>query len=321
MVPTLAPRGLALAVLLTGFSLSACATESGPPQGATPVIDGERALDLVRRQVALGPRPAGSEAAARLRDLLEAELTALDLEVWREAFRSETPEGPVDFENLMVELPGRALPDHPDGPPLVYLLAHMDTKRMPFEFVGANDGASGAALLVELARALAPLRGARPVTYRLLWVDGEEAVLPDWVGLDNTYGSRHHVRQLELSGEIRRVAACVVLDMIGDRDLGLLREAYSDRQLRRIFENAAREAGHAGAFRGLEVALRDDHLAFVAAGVPSVVLIDFTYGPGNTWWHTADDTVDKLSAESLQTVGEIVLAGLPALEAWAVELK
>ena len=308
----------ALATTLVGLTLAACATEAAPVQSSALAIDGERALDLARRQVELGPRPAGSEAAGRLRALLEAELSALGLEVRREAFRSETPEGPVDFENLLVELPGRAAPSRSEGPPIVYLVAHMDTKRMPFEFVGANDGASATALLVELARALAPEAGQRSVTYRLLWVDGEEAVRPAWFGLDNTYGSRHHVQLLEQTGELRRVAACVVLDMVGDRDLGLLREGYSDTRLRRIFEDAARAAGHADAFRGPVFQLRDDHLAFIAGGVPSVVLIDFSYGPGNAWWHTTDDTLDKLSAASLQTVGEIVVAGLPALEAWAL---
>ncbi len=265
----------------------------------------------MKEMVALGPRPAASEELERARAYIVRELESYGLTPVVENFRSETPEGELSFANVYADIgPGDA--------PLVVLTTHIDTKRFDWHFVGANDSGSGTAVLLELARALAPV-SARPVTYRVLFVDGEESIRETWIDPDNRYGSRHHVAELERTGEIRRVAACVLIDLIGDKDLRLSHETLSNPELLKIFFRAAREAGLGAHVDGPRREIKDDHLSFMSANIPSVDLIDFEYGPNNAYWHDKRDTLENVSAASLGIAGRIVLAGLPGLEAWVLK--
>ena len=272
-------------------------------------FDSERAWRHLERIVALGDRPAGSAGIERLRVYIEDELRAIGLEPVRESFRESTPRGEIGFANVHVEIGAS------ERAPIVILGTHIDTKSgLPFEFLGANDGGSGTAVLLELARCLHLRDPAPPVVYRLVFLDGEEAFRKRWSGTDNCYGSRHHVEQLQQEGSRTRVAAFVLLDMVGDRELRLTRELRSDPELVAIFFDAARRIGlehHVGA---REQEIDDDHVPFIEAGIPSVDLIDFEYGPDNDWWHSADDRLEKCAPGSLEAIGRIVLAGLPALE-------
>jgi hypothetical protein len=299
-------RGVAIAALA-----AACPGPAAQQASAPPSFDAVRAWAHLEAQVALGPRPSGSEASAKTRDYIANALAACGLEPVREPFTASTPAGELAMENVYADLA-------PSGAgaaaaPMVVLLSHFDTKRMPFEFVGANDAGSSTAVLLELARALAA-GGPRRVAYRFLFVDGEEAVNRDWVDPDNRYGSRHHVARLAKSGAIARVKACVVLDMVGDKDLALTRDSFSDRWLVDAFFEAARAHGLGAHVRGSSMPIKDDHQSFLEEGVPSVDLIDFDYGPNNSFWHTRHDTLDKCARESLDAVGRIVLLGLPAVE-------
>ncbi len=301
-------------LLLAGASalLQGCVQGAAAAGSQDPRFDGGRAWGLLERIVAIGERPSGSASIERLRVLLEGELRALGLEPVREAFRASTPRGEVDFANVYVEI---GPPDSGRDAPILVLATHIDTKGgLPFEFVGANDGGSGTAVLLELARCMARRTPAAAVVWRLVFLDGEEAVRPAWGGEDNCYGSRHHVAELRRAGELGRVAACIVLDMVGDRDLRLTRELFSDQELTALFWEAARAQGLAAHVGGGAREIRDDHLSFQAAGIPSVDLIDFEYGPENAWWHSAEDRLDRCSAESLEAIGRIVLAALPELE-------
>jgi hypothetical protein len=311
--PAFAAALAAHAALIGG----ACSAGTGAAPQAPPEFSAERAWADLERLVAFGPRPAGSQALREARAWLAAELAALGLAVAREPFRAETPAGPVDFENLFADLAGRSVPDGA-RPPLVILASHVDTKRASFAFVGANDGGSSTAVLLELARALASASAPRRVDYRFLFLDGEEAVRETWIDPDNRYGSRHHAARLVESGEIARVGACVLLDMVGDRDLALWRESYSTPALVSLFVASAERQGLARHFRGPRQEAKDDHLSFLAENVPSVDLIDLDYGPANSWWHTAEDTLDKCSAESLGVAGRIVLGGLAELEEYVL---
>lgn len=304
---------------ILGAALLALAACGGRSSGGGPVppFDAERAWAHAERIVGFGPRPAGSEELERLRAFLTAELESYGLQPQREAFSVDTPVGPIDFANLYADVEGRS---DGDGPaPLVILGTHIDTKRLPFEFVGANDGAAGTAVLLELARVLASERGRGPVTYRVLFLDGEESMRLKWEGDDNRYGSRHHVERLRETDELVRVRAFVLLDLVGDRDLELFQETQSDAELVDIFFSSARRQGLGMYVDGPRQEIKDDHLSFIAAGIPSVDLIDFDYGPRNAYWHTDDDTLDKLSAASLEATGRIVLGGLPRLERWVLE--
>ena len=314
---TVAGRALLALFVAAAPLLKSCTSGAAAP--APVPFDADRAWQHLERLVGFGPRPAKTEALETTRQYLSDELRSYGLEPVREDFVADTPIGEVPMANVYADVPAAS----PDAPRVV-LCTHFDTKILPFEFVGANDGGSGTAVLLELARVLAA-GPPRDVAYRVLFLDGEESIRHEWVDPDNTYGSRYHTEQLLKSGESNRVAACVLLDMVGDRDLKLNTEMYSDRDLRRIFFDAARDNGLGEYVGGRRELVRDDHLPFQWIGVPSVNLIDFEYGPEGgdlrEWWHTAEDTLDKCSRESLGVVGRIVLHGLPALEEWALEQR
>jgi hypothetical protein len=298
------------------LALSACpGPAAGAPTGETreiPPFDAARAWKDVEAQVALGPRVSGSEAAEKTRAYFEAQLTAAGLRPVREAFTEETPAGEIAFCNVYADL--AATTAAPETAPIVILLSHYDTKRFSFTFVGANDAASSSGALLELARALSTAK-TRLVTYRFLFVDGEEAVRAVWEDPDNRYGSRHHVAQLVKTGLRPRVKAAVLLDMIGDKDLRIARDEYSTPWLYEAFAAAARSQGLGAKVDGRRERIADDHVSFLEVGIQAVDLIDFDYGPNNSYWHTQADTLDKCSSDSLAAAGKIVLAGLPAVEA------
>ena len=287
-------------------TLFACSNGAAAPPPSD--FDSARAWRDVEAQVAIGSRPAGSEALERTRVWLEAELRAAGLEPVREAFTAQTPIGEIEMVNVYADL---AAMD--PAAELIVLCAHFESKLGIDGFVGANDGASGTAVVLELARVLAAGE-PRSVTYRFLFVDGEEALRWEWHDPDNRYGSRHHVEQLVAAGLDQRVRACIVIDMVGDRELRLSRDSLSDPRLLEIFTRAAKAVGLGAFMRGPREEVRDDHLSFMAANIPSLDLIDLRYGPGNSYWHTSRDTLDKCSAESLDVVGRIVLEALPMLE-------
>ena len=285
----------------------------GAASPALSGFDGGRALRDVERLVGFGPRPPGSAALERARGYIAAELRRAGWRVREHAFTAETPRGPVRMVNVIAEWPGRR-------PEIVAVGGHYDTKLFTaFRFVGANDGGSSAALLVELGRALAARHRVSPPTYThwLLFFDGEEA-LAEWSPTDSLYGSRALVRALRASGELPRLRALVVADMIGDRDLGLRRESGSTPWLTDLVWGVARRLGHQRHFLDDRQPVEDDHSPFLEAGVAATLLIDFDYGgaPGqNAFWHTPEDTPDKLSPESLRAVGEVIIEALPAIEA------
>lgn len=282
-------------------------TLGAPAQMAT--VDGGRALRHVERLVALGPRAAGSRQLEQARKYIEQQVAAVGLKAERQAFRALTPGGELPMSNLLVKIPGNAT----GRGKRVLISGHFDTKRfLDRNFVGANDGGSSTALLLELARVLAARRPRLEVW--IVFFDGEEAI-GTWSDTDSLYGSRHLARVLHASGELATVRALINVDMVGDRNLQLLDEYYSDRALRQYARDVARAMGKPGLLMTESLAIEDDHLPFVQRGVPSLNLIDFDYGPGNRYWHTEEDSLDKLSAESLATVGRLVLGILARLEA------
>jgi len=269
---------------------------------AAPRYDGTAALDHVSRLVALGPRPSGSPAAVRARDYIVSELKRLGVSVRVQAFTAETPHGRLVMANVIGVLPGRR-------PDVIVVGGHYDTKWFPnFAFVGANDGGSSAGFLLELARAL-KADGPREYTYWITFFDGEEARVT-WTATDSLYGSRHMVAELTRTRTLPR--AMLLVDMIGDRDLALRREAYSTPALVDIVWSSARRLGYARHFLDEAMPVEDDHAPFLRAGVPAIDLIDFDFPP----WHTVNDTLDKVSAQSLQIVGEVVVDALPRIEEW-----
>jgi glutaminyl-peptide cyclotransferase len=285
------------AVLLAAM-IGSAATEAQSPAA----FDSSKAWEHLRQQVAIGPRPSGTPANIKNRDYIKAQMAALGIKVVEQPFEGATPLGPVKMVNLIATIPGKSADR-------IVLGSHFDTKLFrDMRFVGASDGASSTAALIELGRVI-KARGQLPLTIELLFLDGEEAVV-EWQGNDNTYGSRYYVEAARKSGALKTLRAFILLDMIGDRNLTIRRESNSTRWLTDIVWGAAKKLGHR-AFMDEETAVEDDHLPFLKAGVPSLDIIDLDYPQ----WHTAEDTLDAVGARSLQIVGETVVAALPLIEA------
>ena len=279
----------------------AAAPAAQKPAATAAKFDAARAWAHLERQVKFGPRPAGSPALADTRKYLIGEMKALGLTVREQSFVAKTPAGDVPMVNLIATIPGRRTDR-------IVLASHYDTKRAPFRFVGANDGASSTAVVLELARVL---RDSSPeFTIELLLLDGEEAVNWDWAGTDNTYGSRHFVSAGQTDGSLKSVKALVLLDMIGDANLIIRRESLSTPWLVDVVWAAAGRLGHRAVFSNELTTVEDDHVAFLRAGVPAVDIIDLD----NPTWHTAQDDLAHVSQKSLQVVGDVVLAALPDIQ-------
>jgi Zn-dependent M28 family amino/carboxypeptidase len=288
---------LTVALVLSTLLFTAVTGDAQAP--APPRVDGAAALRHVERLVAIGPRVAGSPGGERARAYIVGELKKLGLEPAVQPFETDTPHGRLRMANVIVKLPGRR-------PEVIALAGHYDTKLFAsFRFVGANDGGSSAALLIELARRLA--KAPREYTVWLVWFDGEEA-RGSWTATDSLYGSRHLAAELARTRRLPK--ALVLLDMVGDRDLNIRREAHSTPWLTDILWASAARLGHARHFVNEAMPVEDDHAPFLRAGVPAALLIDFDYPP----WHTAEDTLDKVSAQSLAVVGDVVLDALPSIE-------
>jgi glutaminyl-peptide cyclotransferase len=288
-----------VAAALVALLVAGVAPLGAQERRPAPSFDGAAALRHVERLVAIGPRPAGSPAAARARQYVLDALRAAGVTARLEPFDADTPHGRLPMANIVAVLPGRR-------PDIILIGGHYDTKWFrEFTFVGANDGGSSTALLIELARRLR----ARPreYTYWIVWFDGEEA-RQAWSPRDSLYGSRRMAAELDKSRSLPR--AVIVADMIGDRDLAIRREAASTPWLTDAIWASAVRLGHTAHFLPDVLPVEDDHAPFLRLKVPAALLIDFDYPP----WHTAEDTLDKVSARSLEIVGRVLLDALPAIE-------
>jgi Zn-dependent M28 family amino/carboxypeptidase len=263
---------------------------------ALPHADGQRALQYTRDVVAFGPRFVGSPGHANAEAYLRKELKGDNLQ--EDTFTASTPGGNLRMTNFIAKFPGSK-----DG--IIVVSGHYDTLYGRKDFVGANDGGSSTGLLLELAR---QLRGRKLDGYSvwLVWFDGEEAVR-QWSPKDSVYGSRHLAAKWAKDGTLKKVQALLLLDMIGDADLNLERDSNSTRWLQDVVYKAASGLGYRSHFFARPNQIEDDHLPFARAGVSVADLIDFNYGPDNAYWHTPQDTMDKLSPQSLEVVGSVVL--------------
>ena len=283
-------------LFLVLITLTACAAAADATR-----FDSGKAFEHVRQLVAFGPRPSGSAALEQTRAYIKKELSASGVTVSEQAFDAATPIGPVRMVNVIGTIPGARKER-------LLITGHYDTKRFnDIRFVGASDGGSSAAFLIEMARVLKTRKNA--FTIELVFFDGEEAVV-EWQGTDHTYGSRHYVDAARTNGTLSRIKALILVDMIGDRNLNMYRETYSTPWLTDIIWSSARRLGYTREFQDQGTNIEDDHVAFVKAGVPSVDLIDLDYPP----WHTERDTLDNVGARSLQVVADVLIDALPAIE-------
>jgi glutaminyl-peptide cyclotransferase len=266
-------------------------------------FDSGRAYDHLRQIVSIGPRPAGSPGIAKTRDYIIAQLKAIGVPVTQQAFTAKTPIGEIPMVNLIATIPGTRKER-------IAITGHYDTKLFrEFRFVGANDGGSSTAFLIELARVLKTRANA--FTIELIFFDGEEATLRDWGLTDHTYGSQYYVDAARKNGTLSTLKALVLVDMIADRSPRFMRESASTPWLTDIIWSTAQKLGHGAIFPNASTPIEDDHVPFLNAGVPATDIIDLDYAP----WHTEADTLDQTSARTLQVVGDVVVAALAPIEA------
>src|SRR6266487_883171 len=287
---------IAFAAAVLAFFFATSVTKSGPPK-IWEEFSGEKAFAHIQRLVDFGPRPAGSTAIEKSRDYIEDQLRRFGWQVTRQTFSDDTPRGKIHFVNLLAQFSGQ----ENARASLLLLCSHYDTKMFDtIRFVGANDGGSSTGLLLELARVI----GQHPNLARkieLVFFDGEEAV-EQFSQTDGLYGSRYFARQLQGAGA-KQFRGGLLFDMVGDRSLGITLPADSPAEMARDIFAAAEALKLRNYFTYLGRELIDDHVPLNAIGIPTLDIIDFDF----PWWHTADDTMDKISAQSLQTVGSVAL--------------
>ena len=276
---------------------------------------GDKALEYARQFVAIGPRWVTSPGHAKAEELLRTQFKKDKVE--EDTFTANTPIGPVAMRNFIVRYPGKK-----DG--VIVLATHYETN-YPLRnigFVGANDGGSTTGMLIEIGNELkAQMKDGMLAGYSvwLVFLDGEEAI-ESWQGTDNTYGSRHLAAKWGADGTLKRVKAFLLADMLGDKDLDVQKETQSTPWLIDLVARAARNTGHAKYFFATEQAEEDDHMPFLKRGVPAIDIIDADYGPHTQaqpdgWHHTAQDTMDKISAKSLTIAGDVFLESIKLIYA------
>lgn len=318
-------RPLRLAILLgVALALTACerqpaAQASAPapsdeapaaafvPAAAVPAptFNATRAMKYTKEIVAFGPRPIGSAGHKKVEEYILAHLKGDQVE--DDAFMADTPEGKLPVRNIIAKYPGTR-----DG--IILIASHYDTN-YPLRntaYVGANDGAATSAILLEIAN---QLRGKKRDGYSvwLLWTDGEEAV-KTWTQTDSLYGTRHIAEKWQADSTLKKIKGVFVADMIGDADLSIDHDMNSTAWLVDLVRQAATNLGYQSHFFSREIATDDDHTPFLKKSVPAVDLIDFDYGYGNVFWHTPQDTMDKLSAKSLEISGSVLMEAVRLLD-------
>jgi Zn-dependent M28 family amino/carboxypeptidase len=272
------------------------------PAEQTGGFDGALAYEHVAKLVGLGPRPAGSAGIAQAQDYITSQLSSFGCTVDSDAFSSDTPAGRLAMKNIVVKISG-------ERQGIILLATHYDTKRLD-NFVGADDGGSSTGLMLEMARRMCQQRPRYSIW--IAFFDGEEAVRPEWKDPDNRYGSRQMAAKMAASGDLKKVRAMILADIIGGKALGIRKEQYSTKELEDLIWATAKRLGYGQIFLDQVTPVDDDHLSFLQRNVPSADVIDLVNSAG--YWHTPQDTLDKISAKSLGIVGHVIQESVKELQ-------
>jgi len=279
--------------------------DEAPPADKTGGFDGKRAYDQVVKQVSFGPRPAGSPAILQLQDYLLGELKSYGCAVDTDNFSADTPVGRVPMKNILVKIPG-------EKPGIILLGTHYDTKKMD-NFVGADDGGSSTAVMLELARNLCKAPAGKYAVW-IAFFDAEEAFNLEWKDPDNTYGSRQMAAQLAQSGDLPKVKAFILADLVGGRNSHFRRDPESTKWVVDLVWSVADRLGYSNVFLSESGGPGgDDHLSFTKRNVPSVDIIDLVLDEV-PYWHTPQDTLDKISPKTLAITGHTILESIQELQ-------
>ena len=272
------------------------------PAEKTGGFDGAHAYDHVAKLVGFGPRQAGSSGIAQAQDYITSQLSSFGCTVETDAFSSDTPAGRLAMKNIVVKVPG-------ERQGIILLATHYDTKRLD-NFVGADDGGSSTGLMLEMARRMCQQRPRYSIW--IAFFDGEEAVRPEWKDPDNRYGSRQMAAKMAASGDLKKVRAMILADIVGGKSLGISKEQYSTKELEDLIWATAKRLGYGQIFVDQVTPVDDDHLSFLQRNVPSADVIDLVNSAG--YWHTPQDTLDKISAKSLGIVGHVIQESVKELQ-------
>lgn len=283
------------------------AADVAPPAAQTGGFDGAKAYDQVAKLVSFGPRPPASDAIRATQKYIHSQLQGFGCAVDDDDFTAQTPIGSMAMKNVVAKIPGT-------GQGIILLLTHYDTKRVD-NFVGAEDGGSSTGLMLEMARVLC----GGPKQANSVWIaflDGEETQATfDWSDTDSVYGSRELAARLAVAGELKSVRAVILADMVGQKDPHFLRESDSTKWLKDLVWSTAARLGYKDVFVSRESEVSDDHLPFLHRGVAAVDIIDLDDYTNEGNWHTASDTLDKISPRSLAITGHVILESVNALQA------
>jgi len=281
--------------------------EDVPAPEKTDGFDGKRAYEQVVKQVSFGPRPAGSAALGQLQNYMETELKSYGCAVETDSFSADTPAGRLAMKNILVKIPG-------EKPGIILLGTHYDTKRLE-NFVGADDGGSSTGVMLEIARLLCGQKQAGKYAVWTAFFDGEEAVNKEWVDPDNRYGSREMAARLANSGDLPKVRAFILADLVGGKNPHFLRDGESTKWLKDFVWGVAGKLGYGNIFESKPTNFGgDDHYSFTARHVPSVDIMDLDTQNDVPYWHTPQDTLDKISPKTLAIVGYVVLESVKQLQ-------
>ncbi|MGB2625497.1 MAG: M28 family peptidase [Candidatus Acidiferrum sp.] len=267
-------------------------------------FDGHRAYELVEKQVSFGPRPAGSPELAKQQDWMLGELRSYGCDVETDDFSADTPAGRLPMKNILVKISGQQ-----QG--IILLGTHYDTKKLP-DFVGADDGGSSTAVMMEVARNLCAQKQPGKNAAWIAFFDGEEAVNREWKDPDNRYGSRQMAARFAASGDLAKIKAFILVDLVGGKNIIFARDNNSTKWLTEIVWKTAGKLGYENIFVNDQQEMQDDHLSFTQRNVPSVDIIDLNHSA--SYWHTPQDAMDKISAKSLAVVGHVVLETVKQLQ-------
>jgi glutaminyl-peptide cyclotransferase len=287
--------------------------EAAPPASKTGGFDGAKAYDYTAKLVSFGPRPPATDAIHRTQDYISSQLKSFGCAVDEDNFHAQTPNGEVAMKNIVAKIPG-------EEQGIILLLTHYDTLRLE-NFVGAEDGGSSSGLMLEMASLLCGAQKKQPNSVWIAFLDGEEAqVVENGVAQwnsdesDSVYGSRELAATLAVSGDAKRVRAVILADMIGQKNLHILREQDSTKWLVDLVWNTASRLGYGNIFSQQQTQVSDDHDPFLKHGMPAVDIIDLQDYSQEGYWHTPQDTLDKISARNLAIVGHVILESVAELQ-------
>jgi hypothetical protein len=279
--------------------------EPAPPAESTGGFDGNKAFDHVAQLVAIGPRPPASDGIRRAQAYIKAQLQSYGCQVDEDDFHAQTPVGDVAMKNIIGKAPG-------EGQGIILLMTHYDTLSSVKDFVGAEDSGSSTGLMLEMARLLCGKK--QPNAVWIAFLDGEEAFVNWNQDEDHTYGSRELAARMAVSGDLKRVKAVILADMVGQNNLEIHRESDSTRWLSDLVWKKAATLGYGNIFTSQEGQIADDHQPFLSRGVPAVDIIDLDGYTRLGYWHTTQDTLDKVSPKSLAIVGYVILESVNELQ-------